>query len=214
MISTQSLFWWINPSFKSDIESWERLYNSGGQEYVNTVCISPKEKRKIETMLGHRKDKQQGEMQFFDRMQKLLDAMNANNGKAAQLMLKAVRIHYDADQALEDTFYRRCYREYHPMINRNGTNEIIKSLEADLRRQVGDGTLSFAEADEKLKDAKREIKDAKCKAESDAIHQFRRSGGEERVAAVIWQELGSSPERVRLMDQANDFERQALELLG
>jgi hypothetical protein len=214
MIETGRPFWWINPYFNGDIESWERRYNGAPQEYVHMVRISPTDKRKIETMLGHRKDKQQGEMQFFDRMQKLLDAMNTNNGKAAQLMLKAVRIHYDADQALEDAFYRQCYREYRPKINRNETNETIKSLEADLRRQVGDGTLSFAEADEKLNTAKQEIKAAKCKAESDAFHQFCESGGEERVAAVIWQELGLSPERVRLITEADDFERQALELLG
>jgi hypothetical protein len=140
-----------------------------------------------------------GEVEFFERVQKLLDAIHSGNREAAALMVQSVRKHFEADTILSLSLNRRCRERYR---SEAGKNEMIKSLKANLRRQVSDGTLSFSKADEKLKTAKQEVK-------SDAFQLFCKNGGEERVAAVIWQELATSSERVGLLAEADEFEQQS-----
>lgn len=210
MICPGQPFWWANMYYDGSLNSVERYYGVTRERKMNSFTLrgDAEAKKQIEDKLhvykAYKKDELHGEQQFHSRLQLLLDAMNAGGDKAVQLALKAVRNHFDADQTLAHTLQRRCREEYS---SKASQNETIKSLEADLRRQVGEGTLSFSEADEKLKSAKREV-------ESNAFRQFYDNGGEERVAAVIWKELASSSERARLLTEADVLEREAKLLLA
>ncbi len=210
MICPGRPFWWANMYYDDSLNSVERYYGATRERKMNSFPLhrDAEAKKQIEDMLraykAYKKDELHGEQQFYSRLQLLLDAMNAGGDKAIQLMLKAVRNHFDADLTLAHTLHRRCREEYS---SEAGKNAVIKSLEADLRRQVGEGTLSFSEADEKLKSAKREV-------ESNAFQRFYDNGGEECVAAVIWKELASSSERARLLAEADVLEREAKLLLA
>jgi hypothetical protein len=219
MICPGRPFWWANMYYGQTIEGLEGFYEISRRNFLtprsNSQAVARIQSNLSDcgrvgskAMQSVRKDligdTLPGEVEFFERVQKLLDAVQSGNVEAAALMVRSVRKHFEADTILSHTLNARCREEY---CSEAGKNEIIKSLEADLRRQVGDGTFSFAEADEKLKTAKQEV-------ESDAFQLFYKNGGEERVAAVIWQELASSPERVGLLAEADDFEQQAKLLLA
>ncbi|WP_156877811.1 hypothetical protein [Shimazuella kribbensis] len=143
-----------------------------------------------------------GEDDFFRRVQKLRDAMNANNREAASLMVQAVSKHFEADTILSQALNTRCKEEYRSMASQQ-----IKTLEAGLSQMVSSGMLSFSKANEQLETAKRE-------AESKAFQQFYQNDGQKRVASAIWAELATSPNRVRLLSEADDFEEKAMLLLA
>jgi hypothetical protein len=167
-------FWWANTYFDGAINSVERYYGVTRERKSNTYILrnDGMAKKLIKGMFpkADKNDELQGEQQFYSRLQLLLDAMNASCDEAIQLMLKAVRNHFDADQILSDTLFGR-WQEYYS--SKASQNEA-----------------------------------------SDAIQQFFKNGVVERVAAVIWEELASSSERVRLLAEADDFEQQAKLLLA
>jgi hypothetical protein len=130
-----------------------RKYNS----FAPPVRDSNLAKQMIEKMFpiiwDDKKWELHGERRFYTRLQLLLNAMNDGRVEAIQLMLQAVRHHFDADKILADTLDRRC---------REKSNENVDEAE---------------------------------------------------LAAAIWKELTTSPERERLLAEADKLQQQ-VELLA
>jgi hypothetical protein len=119
MISPGRPFWWADSNFNDSFHSVEKYY--GIEIEISTFDIDTLDDDEMARkeisgwFYGYKADRKtelNGEKQFFERLQALLTAMNTRNNQAVQLLLKAVRSHFEADNILSQALQIQSRAEY------------------------------------------------------------------------------------------------------
>lgn len=187
-------FWWTGHYIKDDQTPESFLREFFGNNYDRWAGYSSPD-----AFEGMREEfDHPGQAEFVHRVLKLLDAvcLEKADAETISLLFKAVSKHLQADAILAAEFHSRV-RSFQEEHGGSGSEydrvKSLKPLKDQLLEQVGAGFLSFAQADKRLRAAK------------------KKAGivDRESVGTAVWQDLATSEARTRLLTEADSYEQQA-----